>query len=181
MLVFYMAVIDEDSDKVKFEKIYNLYAKRMLKMAYSVLHNRADSEDVVHEAFIKIARNIESVGEVDSIDTLAYVLKATKNTALNWNRKYKKENSNIEYDSCKKISDGDFIKRLDVSNSYNRVVQAIAELDEKYRDVLYFRFVCEMSVNDISDLLGRKKSTIKQQIARGKKILLENLKEEELL
>lgn len=87
MLAFYMALIDEESDKEKFERIYHLYAKRMLKMAYSVLHNRSQCEDVVHEAFIKIARNIKAVDEVDSVKTLSYVLKATKNTAINWDKK----------------------------------------------------------------------------------------------
>ncbi len=181
MLAFYMALIDEESDKEKFERIYHLYAKRMLKMAYSVLHNQSQCEDVVHEAFIKIARNINAVDEVDSVKTLSYVLKATKNTAINWDKKRQKEKSNVKLDDCEKLSDDDFIERLDIGNTYNRVVEAILSLDEKYRDVLYYHFVCEMSVNNISDLLGRKTSTVKQQLVRGKKILLEKLREEQLL
>lgn len=181
MLAFYMALIDEESDKEKFERIYHLYAKRMLKMAYSVLHNRSQCEDVVHEAFIKIARNIKAVDEVDSVKTLSYVLKATKNTAINWDKKHQKEKSTVKLDDCEKLSDDDFIERLDIGNTYNRVVEAILSLDEKYRDVLYYHFVCEMSVNSISDLLGRKTSTVKQQLVRSKKILLEKLREEQLL
>ena len=176
MLAFYMALIDEESDKEKFERIYHLYAKRMLKMAYSVLHNRSQCEDVVHEAFIKIARNIKAVDEVDSVKTLSYVLKATKNTAINWDKKHQKEKSTVKLDDCEKLSDDDFIERLDIGNTYNRVVEAILSLD-----VLYYHFVCEMSVNSISDLLGRKTSTVKQQLVRGKKILLEKLREEQLL
>ena len=109
------------------------------------------------------------------------MLKATKNTAINWDKKHQKEKSNVKLDDCEKLSDDDFIERLDIGNTYNRVVEAILSLDEKYRDVLYYHFVCEMSVNNISDLLGRKTSTVKQQLVRGKKILLEKLREEQLL
>lgn len=143
----------------------------MLKMAYSVLHNRSQCEDVVHEAFIKIARNIKAVDEVDSVKTLSYVLKATK-IPLSIGIKAPKGKSTVKLDDCEKLSDDDFIERLDIGNTYNRVVEAILSLDEKYRDVLYYHFVCEMSVNSISDLLGRKTSTVKQQLVRGKKYYL---------
>ncbi len=52
MLAFYMAFIDDEDDREKFEIIYNEYRKRMVSTAYSILRNHEDAEDAVHDTFI---------------------------------------------------------------------------------------------------------------------------------
>lgn len=178
MLVLYMSFIDDENDKSKFEIIYYTYRERMLLMAESVLHNRQDAEDAVHDTFIKIARNMKSIDEPESVRTLSYVLKATKNTAINLNNKNKSNENRVYIDSIDNISDKEFFEKLKISENYNEVVHAILELDDIYKDVLFYHFVQEMKVSEIADLLNRKKSTVKQQLVRGKKILLETLDKE---
>lgn len=172
-----MSFIDDDNDKSKFEIIYYSYRKRMLFMADSVLHNKEDAEDVVHDTFIKIARNIKSIGEPNSAEALSYVLKATKNTAINLLNK-NKNHSTVNIDDIDKISDEDFLDKLNISNEYKKVVDAICKLEDKYKDVMFYHFVQEMKVNEIADLLGIKKSTVKQQLVRGKKLLLQTINTE---
>lgn len=175
MLTLYMSFIDDENDKPKFEIIYYTYREKMLLMADSVLHNRQDAEDAVHDTFIKIARNMKSIGEPESNKTLSYVLKATKNTAINLHNKNKSNDNRIYFDTIDDISDHEFLDKLDISENYNKVVQAILKLDDKYKDVMFYHFVQEMKVSEVADLLGRKKSTVKQQLVRGKKLLLETL------
>ena len=87
MLAFYMAFIDDEDDREKFEIIYNEYRKRMVSTAYSILRNHEDAEDAVHDTFIKIARNMNSIGDPKSNEALSYILKATKNTAINLSKR----------------------------------------------------------------------------------------------
>lgn len=87
-----MSLIDNDDDRAKFEILYSEYRKRMVYIAYSVLRNSEDAEDAVHDTFIKIARNMNSIGDPKSNETLSYVLKATKNTAINLSKKNVKRN-----------------------------------------------------------------------------------------
>lgn len=178
MLTLYMSFIDDENDKPKFEIIYYTYRERMLLMAESVLHNRQDAEDAVHDTFIKIARNMKSIDEPESVRTLSYVLKATKNTAINLNNKNKSNENRVYMDSIDDISDKEFFEKLNISENYNAVVHAILEFDDIYKDVLFYHFVQEMKVSEIADLLNRKRSTVKQQLVRGKKILLETLDKE---
>ena len=178
MLVLYMSFIDDENDKPKFEIIYFTYRERMLLMAESILHNKQDAEDAVHDTFIKIARNMKSINEPESVRTLSYVLKATKNTAINLNNKNKTNESRIYMEKIDDIPDKEFIEKLKITENYNEVVHAILELDDIYKDVMFYHFVEEMKVSEIADLLDRKKSTVKQQLVRGKKILLETLDKE---
>lgn len=175
MLLFYMSLIDNDDDRAKFEIIYNNYRKRMVNTAFSVLKNEEDAEDAVQDTFIKIARNMRSIGEPDSTETLSYVLKATKNTAINLSKKNTRRNKHIQLENVENISDGQFLEELRIQENYEEVVKAIRSLNDTYRDVLFYYFVRNMKAKDIADLLGRSISAVQQQIIRGKKKLLEKL------
>lgn len=175
MLMFYMSLIDNDDDRAKFEILYNKYRKRMVYTAYSVLGNNEDAEDAVHDTFIKIARNMRSIQDPDSDETLSYVLKATKNTAINLSQKNNTRNKHIQLEDVENISDGQFFEELRIQENYGEAVEAIQSLNDTYRDVLFYYFVEGMKAKDIADLLSRNKSTVQQQIIRGKKKLLEIL------
>lgn len=175
MLMFYMSLIDNDDDRAKFEILYNAYRKRMVSTAFSVLKNKEDAEDAVHETFIKIARNMKSIDDPKSDRTLSYVIKATKNNAINLLNKNKKRNEHIKLEDVENISDGQFLEKLHIQENYEEVVKAIRSLNDTYRDVLFYYFVKGMKAKDIADLLGRSNSAVQQQIIRGKKKLLEIL------
>ncbi len=175
MLAFYMSFIDDDDDRAKFEILYNEYRKRMVYIAYSVLGNNEDAEDAVHDTFIKIARNMNSIGDPKSNEALSYILKATKNTAINLSQRNATRNKHIQLENVENISNGQFFEELHIQENYREVVAAIQNLNDTYRDVLFYYFVEGMKAKDIADLLGRNKSTVQQQIIRGKKKLLEML------
>ena len=147
----------------------------MIYEAYSILHNKADAEDAVHDTFIKIARNMKSIDDPDSDKTLWYVLKAVKNTAINILYKNERVTSFDEVGDVEKMTDENFFERLGISENYKEVVDAIRGLDDTYRDAMFYHFVSEMKISEIAELLGRKKSTVQQQLVRGKKLLLEIL------
>ena len=176
MLLFYMSLIDNDDDRTKFEILYNKYRKRMVYTAYSVLGNNEDAEDAVHDTFIKIARNMNSVGDPKSNETLSYVLKAVKNTAINLSKKNATRNKHMQSQDVENISDSAFLEKLRIQENYDEVVKAIRSLNDTYKDVLFFYFVEGMKAKDIADLLGRNKATVQQQIIRGKKKLLKILR-----
>ena len=65
--------------------------------------------------------------------------------------------------------------------AYDRILQVIASTDDIYRDALYAHFVLELSIPETESLLNCKKSTAKQRLVRGKKLLQKQLSEEELI
>lgn len=115
MLAFYMAFIDDEDDREKFEIIYNEYRKRMVSTAYSILRNHEDAEDAVHDTFIKIARNMNSIGDPKSNEALSYILKATKNTAINLSKKNTTRNKHIHLEDVENMTDEHFFEKLSVS------------------------------------------------------------------
>lgn len=175
MLMLYISLIDDDEELKKFEITYYAYRNRMVLTAYSILKNKEDAEDVVHDTFIKIARNMKSIDDPESKRTLSYVLKSTKNNAINLFNKNKKRQNKDHLKYIQNITDEQFFEELEIAESYDEIVLAISNLNDIYRDVLFYHFICEMEIKDIADLLGRKRSTVQQQLIRGKKTLLKML------
>ena len=63
MLLLYLSLIDDQDDKDKFEYLYNSFHVYMLEEAYKIVKNNYDAEDVVHDTFMDLAKNIKYFGQ----------------------------------------------------------------------------------------------------------------------
>lgn len=180
MLALYLAYLDDNNDKKLFEDIFLSYRKQMVTFAISILGDEDDAQDAVGDVFLRIAqKNWDVVREIkNETDLRNYLLKATKNISLNKIKTKKKENVSLdtimEYDmdGIKDLSDDTFLEVMFNKYEYDKVVQAIKLLNEKYRDAMYCHYVMEMTVPQTAKSLNQKLSATKQQLVRGKKMLL---------
>ena len=174
MFAVCLVLIDDAGSTAKFERIFNTYGKQMLYVANSVLNNRQDAEDAVQDALIRIASHIDDIDLDNTARVRGYVLTAAKNAAKDLLRQKSARAATVDLDSVTVLADGD------IDNSgYEEILDCIRSMEPLYRDVLYYRFVEEMSEKDIADLLGRKYGTVKAQISRGRAILIKCIKEKE--
>lgn len=177
MLIFYLTFIDDFEDKKIFENMFITYRKQMLYLAMAYIHNQDDAEDIVHDVFLNIAqRHMSIVKNIkNDSDLRNYLLKATKNSALNKIRDRKKDivclDSILEF-SNENVSDGEFIDEICNHSEYEQVISAIGSLNEIYRNALYYYFVLEIPLQEVSKILNQSISTTKKQLVRGKKRLL---------
>lgn len=180
MLALYLAYLDDDNDQKLFEDMYLSYRKQMVTFAVTILGNEDDAQDAVGDVFLRIAqKNWDVVRDIkNETDLRNYLLKATKNTSLNKIKTKKKENVSLdtimEYDmdGIEDLSDDTFLEVICNKYEYDKVVQAIKLLNEKYRDAMYCHYVMEMTVPQTAKSLNQTLSATKQQLVRGKKMLL---------
>lgn len=60
-MFLYLAMIDSDADKSKFEILYTEYKNLMYYTANRILQNRCDAKDVVYQAFLKIIEILDTI------------------------------------------------------------------------------------------------------------------------
>lgn len=53
MLAMFMALIDDESDKDKFERLYYTYKKMMFSIANSILFNVSLADETVQDCLLK--------------------------------------------------------------------------------------------------------------------------------
>ena len=171
MLTVYMALIEDDVDQVTFEYIYHSYRNQMHQVAKRFLGTWEDAEDAVQEAFFRIAKNIRLIPTEDKGKQKAYVMTVVKNVALAMLNKRSKEGTHTELPESMFDAGADPFERLQKCQDYESLLEAIQSLPLAYREVLMMRYVFDLPTHHIAKLLGRKPSTVKQQITRGKKKL----------
>lgn len=174
MLLFFTLLIEEDEDKIRFEKIYTKYKKKMWYAANSVLSDSYLAEDAVHNAFIGIAKNIKRISDPESPKTLSYVITASKNAAIDLLRKRKGLNE-VNIDELYDISDKESSSFYNAIEIEDFLVKTLSKMPVIYRDVLYLLIVEQMTEKEIAVLLNRKTGTVHQQVRRGRAILKEEL------
>jgi len=167
--------LSEETQKLRL--IYEKYKNRMFITAYRVLHDPYKAEDAVHDAFVAISRNLEKIGDVDSVSTASYVIKAAKNIAINMTEKNRRESA-VPIDEIDEAFDESMLDMICSKENLEIVVSAIMSLDEKYRDVLSLYYLNELSVREISSLLVRKETTVKQHLLRGRRKLINIISKE---
>jgi len=171
MLALYLALLDDEQSRCRFEGLYNKYRKQMLTLALSILYNTHDAEDAVHEAFLCIARNMAVIDKItNETDVRNYLLKTAKNASLNILSQKKKRERLVGLESVSDIPDDSFMQALADKFSYDDLVEVLREINRDYFDVLYYHYVMELTLPEVAELLGRKLCTVKQQLVRGKKL-----------
>ena len=155
----------------------------MVTLALSILGKKEDAEDAVSKVFVRIAeKNWDVVRGIKSdTDLRNYLLKATKNTSLNMIKARKKENVSLdtisEYylEGIEELSDDSFLEVICNRVEAEKVKKTILQMNEKYRDVLYYHFVMGLTVPETAKSLNQTVAATKKQLVRGKKMLLKML------
>lgn len=177
MLSIILSAVDLNTDeKNKFEAVYNRHKNALFNQALSIVKNEKDAEDILQEAFIKIAKNIKSIDDIKSKETVSFLIVITKNTAYDYIRKSSKI-VELPLSETEGAIDESALDNLVGSIEYQEIVSVIASIPSPYNEVLYLHYVKDYSIKKTATLLDKKTATVKMQLVRGKKILIEKLSE----
>ena len=78
----YLAAMETESDRTKFETIYLAYRGLMYHVAYYILKNPQDAEDVVHQSFVKLAERMADIPDGPCPRTRNLVVTVTERRAI---------------------------------------------------------------------------------------------------
>ena len=105
-------------NKVAFEKLYNNYNKLIYSIAYSILKNKQDAEDIVQIVFEKIY--LIDKEKLPNKNETSWLYSVTKNETINY---LKRNKNNIDLDSIYNIEDdNNEINKIINQDSYNRLI-----------------------------------------------------------
>lgn len=163
-------------DKSKFEAIYHRYKNALFFKALEIVKNESDAEDILQEAFIKIAKNVRSIGDVSGKETASFLIVITKNTAYDFVRKSSKI-TELPLSEAEPPIDENALLNLVGEIEYKEIVSIITAIPSPYNEVLYLHYVKDYSIKKTADILGKKTATVKMQLVRGKRMLTDALSE----
>lgn len=182
MLEFYLSMVktEEDANKVIF--IYNNFYSSMAYAAGLILnHNKHDVEDVVHSAMIKLIENISIIDLSDVYRAKNLCKRVARNKAIDFCKK--RDNQTISFDEAiaENIeSDNNPVDIVINKDIYEIILHKIETLDDKYRDICSLKYINNLKEREIALLLDMSPKTVSTRIFRGKQLLREALRKENI-
>lgn len=173
MLLFYLALIDEKENKEKFEKIYYKYRILMFATAKNIFSDNRLAEEAVQESFIKIAKVVEHIDDVDSHKTRNFTVIITKNTCLDILEKEKRYKGVVSFDE---IQSYDATENFDLETIEKKeFVKIIGNLPDEDRDIILMKYYYDYKEKEIADLLGISYQAARKRMQRAKQKLAKYL------
>ncbi|MFI3303161.1 MAG: RNA polymerase sigma factor [Rikenellaceae bacterium] len=160
-------------DRAAQRELYDLYAGRLLSVSLRYVGRYDIAEDILHDAFIKVFRSIDSFIYRGEGSPRAWMERIVINTALEWLKAQKKidvVSYNDDYMSTKvEFVDptSDDIERVPQSE----VLRFIADLPDGYRTVFNLYIMEGYSHREIAQELGINEKSSSSQLLRAKRLL----------
>lgn len=173
MLMVYLEMIDTPEERSKFEVLYGAYKGLMYHVAYLVLENNEDAEDAVHEAFVRVAENMDKIDEPVSPRTKSYLITIVENKAIDIHRSNTRHTT-VEYNEETVGLSVEYLGSFDEA-------KCLAKLTPKYRNVLLWKYCHGYTNKEIAKILGTSELYVKNLVHRARERLSEMCKEEGLL
>ena len=170
-------------DVGSFETLVNFYDKRIYQIAYRIVENNHDAEDVLQEAFLKAFESLDRFRRESSFYT--WVVQIAVNGALQRVNKRRKRPT-VSLDNSSK-DDGAFrpteivVWEEDPEKLYSKkethviLERAIASLPVIYRTVFLLKDVENLPVDTIAKTLGISRAAAKSRLIRARLELREYL------
>jgi RNA polymerase sigma-70 factor (ECF subfamily) len=154
-------------DKSAFKEIYSRFSQVTYNLAFRMLRDREDAEEVVQEIFLQIWNKAKSYdpgrGAVST-----WVLNIARSRAIDKIRKVGYRDRNIEIDEEKVNSNVDVSRNLeDRDESKNVIKQALESLPEKQRTAIELVYFEGLTHVEAADKLNEPVGTIKTRIRLG--------------
>lgn len=172
MLSIFLDLIDDVSDKIFFEQIYENYQKQMFYIAFKVLEDEQLAEDALQNTFLRMAINIKTLRKLNETEAKYYLYVSAKNAAIDLKKKLSKTKT-VNIDDFYNLKDESSGVAVESHEDIDYIVELIRKLPDKYSDVMYMRYVTGLTDKEISKALNRKLNTVHQQATRGRQKFIE--------
>lgn len=151
-----------------FDVLYSRYSSKIFGKCLSILKDEEKAEDATQEIFVKILLNLSKFGGKSKFSTWIYSI--TYNFCIDSIRKKKKDKSVLvddltnEHDTADDGVEDRFIMEMNVK----RLKVILDKIPITDKAILLMKYQDEMSIKEISEILGKSESAIKMKIKRAK-------------
>lgn len=172
MLIYLLALFDDEADRRKFTMIFNQYHCQMEQVAMRILTEQRDAEDAVQNAFVQIIKHFEKISEIPHEELPFWLISITKNEALMIRRKNQRVTTLEDWDA--------FVETTDSDMNYDAVVAFFTRLPETYRGVLEMKLLLGYTDREIAQHLGITETSVSTRANRGRLLLRKMMEQEGL-
>lgn len=155
----------------QFERDYDEYSDAIFRFLYYKLQNRERALELTQDVFARFFEYLSAGNQIEHTKTFLY--RSATNAFIN-DIRTKKRTISLEEES---ESGREFAHESDDAEelaSQREAVERAHALEEPYRSALLLRYVDDMAVKEIAEVMGARENTVSVWIKRGVEQLRKN-------
>lgn len=161
-----------DRDPEAYVALYDMYVKQIYRFVYFKVGGREEAEDITSEVFLKAWQYLQDNREVKSFSGLLY--KMARNAIIDLYRKRTSQPESLIIDTEFDIASSENLGLgVEAKIEHERILTGLKKLKQEYQEVLTLRYVDQLSIDEIADIIGKGAISIRVTIHRAIKKLKE--------
>lgn len=158
--------------KKAYLQAYEAHADGLFRFCLVKLSHREQALDVVQEVFARTWQYLSEGKEIDNMKSFLYT--SAYRSVVDFYRKKKSTSLDLMRDEGFDLADdkGD-VPLLSVDSE--KILKAVHELDDNYREIILLRYINELGPKEIGEVLGLSENVVSVRIHRGLQKLREIL------
>ena len=156
-------------DAETFKKVFLPYHQKLYRVAYRIVQDAANAEDIVQETFIKLWNKRGDMQDIENTEAFSIII--LRNTCLDHLRKTKNDyHTNYDSDIPETAS---LVKQIEIQDEAERVKKLINKLPEQQRQVMIMKHWDGYSDEEIEQITGISPGNIRVILSRARKTIRE--------
>lgn len=167
---------EEQARQQALAALVTQYASTLYRVAYSVLRNGHDAEDAVQEAFLRVLRHSDTLGEIR--DQRVWLIRIVWNVVLDRKRRRKTRPETDDVADLARVLPAGGLSAEDraaAAEHHARMLAHVEQLPAKEREVLMLSAFEELSSVEIAGVLGITESSVRSRLFRARNLLAEKI------
>ena len=153
-------------------ELFTAEATNLVRMARFFVDDRTAAEDLVQEAFIRLARSAYRIRDADR--SVAYLRSIVLNLARDHNRRGL---VSLRHRPPAEIEPAGVEELVTGRDDQRALLGALRELPRRQRDCLVLRYYLDLAVQEIADTLELSPNSVKTHLQRGLRALESTLED----
>jgi RNA polymerase sigma factor (sigma-70 family) len=152
-------------DEEAFEALIRLYSRRVYGVAYAIVQDVAEAEDIVQETFLKLHQTRGRLREPEKFT--GWLLTVTRNAARDRLRRRRPQAPAETFDA---LVDGNMAapgSRLEQEEAQAHLRRALARLPEEHRTALTLRYLEGLDYRAIETTMGLSNGALRGVLGRA--------------
>lgn len=165
----------KNQDKEAYAKFYDLYIERIHRFIFFKVNSTSEAQDLTSETFLKLWQAIREGREIRNLNAFIYVI--ARNLVIDFYRRQSSENCSTDEvaESLVATSHQEIIDRQTINSELGSVIKGLDNLKDEYKEVIVMKFLDEMSIGEIAEVVKKSRGAVRVLIHRALKALRENL------
>ncbi len=156
----------KNGDSEAFAFFYDQYMTRVYRFVYIRVSDKAVAQDITQDIFLKTWQHLVDKKDIQNFG--AFIFRVARNAVIDFYRLSRRQELPLEYaDETEDPYTDQKTDSIDKSIDLQSLLDLLQKMKPEYQEVLILRYVEDLSIDDIAQIMQKDKNNIRVLIHRA--------------